>query len=906
MSMLIPANAQPHTQRPRDENSGVQDEDPRLDMLLAYPLAPPPPLSRTRLLKQSCPSGDLREQFVAQSAFQKDFDTFWSPLDLGRIVPPGPASDEAHARAQPQGYTSGQRLDDDTTTPAAQPPLRDQAPRTQPPPPRRRRAKPSLELTIPGSSKSRKQTANPNAYHFRVDSMNSHTSEMPHPQVTMHAPVPISPSQHHIIRRKHVDLTNVHPALRPTPLNDNSSSGDDINPSAIAGGQLTSMPREQQRQRPVSMTAYRSESRQSADLRRQGKIASSRGWRGVTYPGFPELDKCRPRESSELRRVPGEAIENDAIYQRFADDEVGPPTPADAAVMFASAVADDMEEGDKKGKSKVKRKQKHRWSSLPLSLIKMTKRRLSIGEKDTGKRAPLTLDNLKNWEDEAGHVPKVSGMRMGWLGLGFGEGTRPSMDVSRPSMDADQEERGRGMCMERGNSRAPGHSPLPMEMHADPSHLSSRPRDLLQDNKLLSTPVQSPNEISPLDLPPPKPWVHPLPTPPETPGLRRISAAVSESNMPSSPGSLRRRSAIRVNSTRTSVASAMPSPPLPSPTIDISPASEPAPESPTPSLKRRSALRVSSNPTPQTMNGPARISTYSTPDLRANGLGITSPHPLDAALDTPYIHSQRASIISGWNSSQDNTPLPSPYTDGQAAPTSSPLNAQPASTPAADGDNDSYHRYKPQQPNHYPYTPTEPVTHLPQRHSIAQFNTSAYTHHNQPQYQRNPATHINRPTNRNANVAPLANTQHRHSSYTFAPSALSPTSAAMLPPPLFAGSVGAMASSASLPEPPARARIVDEQQQRTVYSPAPPSPGLRRRSAVCEREKRGSMVSVSSAGGSAVGASPTTATAPGAGVGWGVERPRFTGSVPSSPLAESFGEFRLHHPVPRRIWSGIY
>jgi hypothetical protein len=151
------------------------------------------------------------------------------------------------------------------------------------------------------------------------------------------------------------------------------------------------------RPRPTSFATY-----QHRD-RRNSKIASSRGLRNNSYPNF-----SRPISDIAPKAVPGENIESDAVYSRFYDNEVGPPTPS----PFRTAL-EELQSNDTKIKDE--KKSRNRWSTIPQTFMKFTTRRSTTANQDSKLetklddlgRENLTEENLV-WhesESEKGHTP---------------------------------------------------------------------------------------------------------------------------------------------------------------------------------------------------------------------------------------------------------------------------------------------------------------------------------------------------------------------------------------------------------------------------------------------------------------------------------------------------------------------
>jgi hypothetical protein len=157
-------------------------------------------------------------------------------------------------------------------------------------------------------------------------------------------------------------------------------------------------PSMQSRQRP---TSYHQKNRSSS------RIASSRGLRNNSFP----MNFSRPMSGVAPRAIAGENIENDMVYQQFADDEVGPPTPHTSltpATPIASTLDGFEAHEEKKRKSK-------RWSTIPQAFKKISSRRRdsAAAQEQTElatvvndlRRANLTEENLHHYETEAIHDP---------------------------------------------------------------------------------------------------------------------------------------------------------------------------------------------------------------------------------------------------------------------------------------------------------------------------------------------------------------------------------------------------------------------------------------------------------------------------------------------------------------------
>ncbi|KAF2831440.1 hypothetical protein CC86DRAFT_366803 [Ophiobolus disseminans] len=156
---------------------------------------------------------------------------------------------------------------------------------------------------------------------------------------------------------------------RPVSYQPPSSSLDECTCSSLGSPQAI-----ERRPRPTSFANF-----QHRD-RRNSKIASSRGLRNNSYPNF-----SRPI-SDPPKVVPGESIETDAVYNRFANVEVGPPSPAPIR-----GALDGFEISN--AKSRDEKKSKHRWSTIPSTLKNFTMRRSSTTAQD--QTADSNIDNLR-------------------------------------------------------------------------------------------------------------------------------------------------------------------------------------------------------------------------------------------------------------------------------------------------------------------------------------------------------------------------------------------------------------------------------------------------------------------------------------------------------------------------------
>ncbi|KAJ4372266.1 hypothetical protein N0V83_004040 [Neocucurbitaria cava] len=166
-------------------------------------------------------------------------------------------------------------------------------------------------------------------------------------------------------------------------------------PQSFASSPMATEPRP----RPTSFATYPHQRNRS-----HTKIASSRGLRNNSYPNF-----SRPISEIAPKAVPGEQMENDSLYQRFGDDEVGPPTPhtPDRAPLSVFEPYED--------KNTTEKKPKKRWSAIPQTFMKLTGRRASAAVQEPPKfevkiddlpQTNLTEQNLHSYEHEHEHEHK--------------------------------------------------------------------------------------------------------------------------------------------------------------------------------------------------------------------------------------------------------------------------------------------------------------------------------------------------------------------------------------------------------------------------------------------------------------------------------------------------------------------
>lgn len=164
----------------------------------------------------------------------------------------------------------------------------------------------------------------------------------------------------------------------------------------------------------------------------------------------------------------------------------------------------------------AQRRSRARWSSLPVSLMKLaTKKRASKSEddnfllpahlerKETKEVVTLTEENLQRWEDEVGYVPKM--YRLGY-------------DLLKSPVDAD-------MHVERA-------TPVPIRTPPDAITLANAQGQML-------TPPMSPPTSPPMSSGSPIAHYRPPPTPSmpaPTPGIRSSTTSTLIRAFPSVPG----------------------------------------------------------------------------------------------------------------------------------------------------------------------------------------------------------------------------------------------------------------------------------------------------------------------------------------------------------------------------------
>ncbi|KAJ4288009.1 hypothetical protein N0V90_012025 [Kalmusia sp. IMI 367209] len=174
--------------------------------------------------------------------------------------------------------------------------------------------------------------------------------------------------------------------------------------------------------RPHSYTAPRFSERPT------NKIASSRS-RGLRANSSPP-NFSRPLSGCAPKPIPGEDMERDPLYIRFQDIDADPRSPMSpiGGTLISNEIKAALEKLEMGSKSRAQspmptspplpanRRSKPRWSSLPVSLMKLAaKKRGSKSEEDhlhlekqpSKEIVTLTEENLQRWEDEVGYVPKM-------------------------------------------------------------------------------------------------------------------------------------------------------------------------------------------------------------------------------------------------------------------------------------------------------------------------------------------------------------------------------------------------------------------------------------------------------------------------------------------------------------------
>lgn len=223
-----------------------------------------------------------------------------------------------------------------------------------------------------------------------------------------------------------------HPETWPSPLAQHSSKIRAERPVSFQPSSFPSLGSPMQnspRPRPISFATYSHQRNRS-----NTKIASSRGLRNNSYPNF-----SRPISMVAPRAVPGEQMENDTIYQRFGDDEVGPPSPS-SPIRHALDGFEPTQD-----KEKTEKKSKNRWSTIPQSLKNFATRRrssaaahepprLEVRMEDL-RRMNLTEENLHWYENDVARSPATPKTRPSAVEL-LPTPTYSPFDVDHPVFEA--------------------------------------------------------------------------------------------------------------------------------------------------------------------------------------------------------------------------------------------------------------------------------------------------------------------------------------------------------------------------------------------------------------------------------------------------------------------------------------
>jgi len=178
--------------------------------------------------------------------------------------------------------------------------------------------------------------------------------------------------------------------------------------------QALGSPRASQRPRPISFATYHQKNRSGT------KIASSRGLRNNSYPNF-----SRPQTGIAARAIPGEHMENDTLYQRFADKEVGPPSPT--SLVPEKSVPAPMQCSEHEEEMEIGKKPRNRWSTIPETFKKLAARRRSSaaanapptleGTVDNVRKLNLTEENLASYEKDVCHATSILKNRLSAINL---------------------------------------------------------------------------------------------------------------------------------------------------------------------------------------------------------------------------------------------------------------------------------------------------------------------------------------------------------------------------------------------------------------------------------------------------------------------------------------------------------
>lgn len=234
------------------------------------------------------------------------------------------------------------------------------------------------------------------------------------PQTQRQRPISLQPNSRHTARGSFSSIDSsasaprfAHPQTWPAPPTQCRPQGRTERPLSYQAPSSTSeegyfsygSPKSsEQRPRPTSFATY-----QHRD-RRNSKIASSRGLRNNSHPNF-----SRPSTAGAPKAVPGESIESDILYNQFADNEVGPPSPS--SPIRTALEGFEIEDH----KAKDDKRHKNRWSH---TFKKLRKRRVSSATYDQKpamnfdindlRQMNLTEQNLHWYEKEVSQSPMMS------------------------------------------------------------------------------------------------------------------------------------------------------------------------------------------------------------------------------------------------------------------------------------------------------------------------------------------------------------------------------------------------------------------------------------------------------------------------------------------------------------------